>query len=1395
MGPSRGGSIDAAMKSIGTVFTLFAAVLAFLSIVGRPVSAQATAVDYDIDNDGLIEVSNLEQLEAIRHDLDGNGEPDRNADAERFIAVFPGALYGRVSCPSVGCVGYELTRDLDFEDAGSYASGAVDRGWSEAEGGEGWTPVGTGGSTILFSHLGFEGRFEGNSLTIANLYIDSQAHLGHGIGLFGNVGRTGRVERVDLVDVSIDGGGMLRIGGLAGINAGVIRSTRVTGWVYGREYVGGLVGANSGRIIDSHSTAQVLDSYLVGGLVGQNDGTILSSYATGNVSASYGEAGGLVAWNRGRIGGSYATGSVSGRDAVGGLVGFNDGGTVGATYATGAVSGRYSAAIGGLVGWNSGRIVASYSTGLISGDSYLGGLVGGNERTGSVRHSYWDTETSGLARGVGVGFSSRAQGMLTVQLQARTGYVDDFRNWNIDADDLDGDGDETTGADDPWDFGTAEQYPALKADIDGDGAATFGEFGSQPRGRTASVLSPPVTPAPPFAYAERRDYDIDDDGLIELSHLEQLDAVRYDLNGNGHLDNSADTQSYLRAFPEPLSSMGCPAQCRGYELARDLDFDDAESRASGLVDQGWSRAEGGEGWQPIGVFTDAYTIPFDAEFEGNGHTITGLFITAETRDTGRVWRNVLGLFGTTGPLSDIRRVGLVSVNVAGRDIVGGLAGKNRGRISRSFTTGSVSGNGRVSGGLVGENEGVIALSHSAASVSGSWAVVGGLVGDNRGRVTASFTTGTASGRTKVGGLAGRNGLDARITASYSMGAVYGDEMVGGLAGRSVGIITSSYSVADVIGTSIVGGLVGEMDGGETLASYSRARVSGRKTVGGLTGVTNDVTAITASYWDAEASGQPASVGDGPSEGVNGMSTSELQAPAGYSGIYTAWNMYLDSEAAQTAGTDDLWDFGTGSDYPVLRADLDGDGVATWKEFGSQTRQRSSTPVQDAGTHDYDIDDDGLIEISNLEQINAIGYDLDGDGRADHPPHSVAYAVAFSSAAPGMGCPDAGCLGYELIRDLDFDARNSYAAGAVARGWSRDERGFGWRPIGKFGGWGAPFEAAFDGNGHTISNLFIDHANANLVGLFGRIGRSGVVRRVGLVDVEIDGGGETGALVGRSEGEVSASYTTGTVLGRFSAGGLVGRNLGTVVVSYSTAAVSGNSNLGGLVGWNEGGVSASYANGSISGVGGAGGLVGWNEGGVSASYSTATVHGSDKYGNYGIGGIVGENSSSGWISASYWDIETSGKSMGVGEGASAGVAGKTTGELHAPTGYAGIYSAWNVDVDNADGDADETTGVDDPWDLGAAGQYPALKVDFDGDGATSWQEFGNQRGHRPTPTPVTLSATATPAPAHSPKLPHTGDVSISSGVLLALGAGGSALILLGSMALRARRRVGFRSSTG
>ena len=501
--------------------------LACLLLVGSPVDAQsASPGDYDTDDDGLIEISTLEQLDAVRYDLDGDGVPDLSDDQADYSQAFPSLVSG-LGCPADGCEGYELTRDLDFNDPSSYASGSVDRGWSRGERDEGWLPIG-----IHFER--FSSTFDGNGHTIANLFIDRTVDY---VGLFGGISAMGALHDFGLVDATVRGGAT--VGPLAGGNDGLVIGCYATGSVSGIDSIGGLVGANGdqhhgkiigsyadvhvsgnsfiggfagtnhGTIIGSHATGTVSGTNTVGGLAGWNGGPIGTSYATGNVSGGFSvgglvgknslggviissyaasnvsgggdghRVGGLVGQNFETIRGSYSTGNVSGGSTVGGLVGLNAHGTVTSSYAIGAVSG--TGGIGGLVGHNYGNsvVIGSYAIGSVAGVSNVGGLAGSNDRSDGISASYWDFEASGQANGVGGGFTSGAEGKTTAGLQSPTSYAGIYRNWNTDIDDADGDGFHTTGTDDPWHFGTDDQYPALRADVDGDGKATWEEFGIQ----------------------------------------------------------------------------------------------------------------------------------------------------------------------------------------------------------------------------------------------------------------------------------------------------------------------------------------------------------------------------------------------------------------------------------------------------------------------------------------------------------------------------------------------------------------------------------------------------------------------------------------------------------------------------------------------------------------------------------------------------------------------------------------------------------------------------------------------------------------------------------------------------------------------------------------------------
>ena len=380
--------------------------------------------DYDADNDGLIEISNLAQLDAIRWDLDGDGV----SHVARYIAAFPNAMRG-MGCPA-GCAGYELVADLNFDTNGNGEADEGDAYWND---GMGWVSIGE-------SDRRFKTTLNGGEHAIANLYINGSAGY---VGLFGYTGDNSLLNRVRLTSASVTGDscGGCGHGGLVAQNNGTISASYVSGDVSGTHPVGGLAARNNGTIIDSSTSADVSGRFNgVGGLVGNNDGDITSSYATGSVSGDDNAVGGLVGWNTGAITASFATGRVSGSDEVGGLVGRTWHNAITASYATGDVSGTGDD-IGGLAGRSYGPIADSFAIGQVRGSdatSYIGGLVGYSEGTTST--SYWDTQTTGQL------YSAGGIGKTTSELQTPAVNTGIYAEWNPDF----------------WDFGTSSQYPVLK---------------------------------------------------------------------------------------------------------------------------------------------------------------------------------------------------------------------------------------------------------------------------------------------------------------------------------------------------------------------------------------------------------------------------------------------------------------------------------------------------------------------------------------------------------------------------------------------------------------------------------------------------------------------------------------------------------------------------------------------------------------------------------------------------------------------------------------------------------------------------------------------------------------------------------------------------------------------
>ena len=287
------------------------------------------------------------------------------------------------------------------------------------------------------------------------------------------------------------------------------------------------------------------------------------------------------------------------------------------------------------------------------------------------------------------------------------------------------------------------------------------------------------------------------------------------------------------------------------------------------------------------------------------------------------------------------------------------------------------------------------------------------------------------------------------------------------------------------------------------------------------------------------------------------------------------------------------------------------------------------------------DDPRLINITNLDQLNAIRWDPDGDGTVLDVNQTL-YEDAFGLEAGGSKCEDAdGCTGYELMTDLDFEG-SDYATGT------------GWIPI-------EEFDAVFDGNGHTISNLFIDmdiHGSGD-VGFIGRLAANAVVKDLNLTDIDVtvtnvaepnpdSGVLEVGGLAASSTGAVESSYVSGDIsvvnTQRFVyVGGLLGRTSGTTTGSGAAVAVNvqtpSRAIAGGLIGIADAEVDGlivrdSYATGDVmvsadnfvvaGGLIGSTGLAGSNRGTITGSYATgnATVMAAGGVGVAEAGGLAG-----------------------------------------------------------------------------------------------------------------------------------------------------------------------------
>ena len=549
-------------------------------------------------------------------------------------------------------------------------------------------------------------------------------------------------------------------------------------------------------------------------------------------------------------------------------------------------------------------------------------------------------------------------------------------------------------------------------------------------------------------------------------------------------------------------------------------------------------------WTPIGNSSQ----PFTGTLDGDGHSVSGIYINSTADDQGLV-----GYLGSGGTLQNL---GVKASYIKGGYYAGGVCGWNSsGTVTNCYNTGSVEGN----------------------------YIVGGLCGDNEGTVTNCYNTGSVSGNYSVGGLCGWN--NATVTNCYNNGSVTGSDFVGGLCGRNNATVTNCYNTGSVEGNYSVGGLCGMNEFGTVTNCYNAGNVAGNSSVGGVCGYNNFGTVTNCYYLTGTTAG-------GIGEDYNSGEATEKTAEQFQSGE-VAWLLQNEQEGqvwGQTIGTDE---------YPVLGGEKvlqigngyvnelkqDGDFylISTANElrlFASMVNS-GQTSIRAKLTADIELNNTTGWENWNesTEGLNSwtpIGSGsqpftgtLDGDG------HSVS-GIYINSTADYQGL--VGYLGGGTLQNLGVKA--SYIKGG--------------NRVGGLCGWK---------EGGSVTNCYnigsVESTGAEAGGVCGTSTSGNVSNCYNTGSVT--GYKWVGGVCGGNSGTVTNCYNTGSVEGNEIVGGVCGRNSSTVTNCYNSGSVEGNYSVGGVCGLNYGIMTNCYNSGSVEDNYNVGGVCGNSFGTVTNCY--------------------------------------------------------------------------------------------------------------------------------------------------------------------------------------------------
>ena len=599
-------------------------------------------------------------------------------------------------------------------------------------------------------------------------------------------------------------------------------------------------------------------------------------------------------------------------------------------------------------------------------------------------------------------------------------------------------------------------------------------------------------------------------------------------------------------------------------------------------------------WEPIGNTTNRYMGTFD----GNNKTITNLYINAN--------QEYSGLFGYTF-ISTIKNLTFVNANVTNTNSFTGIL---------------------VGYGYGGTYQNI--MTSTSCEVNGGDGT-GGIAGKLAGNAYNCVNYATVQGKEQVGGLFSSYDSSTSITACANYGKVTASsQWVGGLVGYfGSGTIQDCANYGDVKGTERVAGMAGYVYEGKIQNVFSYGNVSATNStqyIGMAFGFSRSgaTEGMVAYYSGAKltVNGQEKDVkafGSGTPSEDNATGFTEAQLKSGVVAYQLQQNASSEAKWGQNLANDGDFYPVIGSEHTVYADNSLVNCKTNEKISGSFTNNPSSSAIRYkhgatihhaaanatctvAATKEYwqcqdcqriYSDSQLTVELTDVTDAEhpALGHDNNEDGYCDRCQHYVAVKPSEENGVYLIAKP------YHLAWFRDYVngtivykgevAGTTHSSASAMLTADIDLKNYchtaedgkellSWIPIGNYSN---RWKGNMDGQGHTISNLYIKTAQ-KFVGFFGYTERATIqdlifdYAKVENVNTTNTKTYYTGILAGYADGD-SPSHIRGikttnncTVIGQEDTGGIVGEARINLENCENHSSVKGTRFVGGIAGSSE-----------------------------------------------------------------------------------------------------------------------------------------------------------------------------------------------------------------------------------